>query len=123
MALNSHSDHFEALVLIPEDIGDDMNSYYDWNLYTQPQIYLDGLARPYNMGKVMGGGSILNGMCWTRGGYQDFDAWITLGNPGWGWNDLLPYFKKVPERIFPDFKVYADLDSERKLYRYCFGRI
>lgn len=46
------------------------------------------------MGRGVGGGSLINGMCWTRGGIADFDAWEALGNPGWGWNDLLPYFKK-----------------------------
>ena len=111
------SDHYEDIVLIPEDIGDDMNSYYDWNLYTQPQTYLDGKSRPYDMGKVMGGGSVLNGMCWTRGGYQDYNAWVTLGNPGWGWNDLLPYFIKV-RPILSHGPDYADLlRIERKLYR------
>jgi choline dehydrogenase-like flavoprotein len=34
-------------------------------------------------------------MCWTRGGKADYDAWETLGNNGWDWNDLLPYFIKV----------------------------
>lgn len=47
------------------------------------------------MGKGVGGGSLINGKYWTRGGSSDFDAWVALGNPDWGWDDLLPYFKKV----------------------------
>ncbi|CAG8949018.1 hypothetical protein HYFRA_00002146 [Hymenoscyphus fraxineus] len=43
---------------------------------------------------VVGGGSVVNGMAYGRGSKADFDAWEELGNPGWGWNDLLPYFKK-----------------------------
>ena len=46
-------------------------------------------------GKVLGGGSILNAMCWNRGGADDYDAWEALGNPGWGWSGMLPYFIKV----------------------------
>jgi len=46
-------------------------------------------------GKVLGGGSILNAMCWNRGGADDYDAWEALGNPGWGWAGMLPYFIKV----------------------------
>lgn len=40
-------------------------------------------------------GGLVTGMCWTRGGKADYDAWETLGNPGWSWDGLLPYFKRV----------------------------
>lgn len=53
-----------------------------------------------DLGKGIGGGSLINGMCWTRGGSADYDAWVALGNPGWGWNDLLPYFKRVRAPLF-----------------------
>lgn len=72
-----------------------MSTSYDWNLWTAPQTHLDGASRPFDLGKGVGGGSLINGMCWTRGGSADYDAWVALGNPGWGWNDMLPYFKKV----------------------------
>jgi choline dehydrogenase len=68
---------------------------YEWNLTTVPQKYLDGKSRSYDMARVVGGGSVINGMCWTRGSAADYDAWEALGNPGWGWHGLLPYFKKV----------------------------
>lgn len=47
------------------------------------------------MAKVIAGSTIINGMLWNRGGQGDFDDWVQLGNPGWGWDDMLPYFKKV----------------------------
>lgn len=42
----------------------------------------------------MGGSSSINGMLYVRGNKQDFDDWSNLGNPGWSWNEVLPYFKK-----------------------------
>lgn len=46
-------------------------------------------------GSVVGGGSIINGMTWDRGAAADYDVWEELGSPGWGWEGLLPYFRKV----------------------------
>lgn len=76
-------------------VGADIGGVYDWDLTTVPQTQLDGAIRQMPQGKVLGGGSILNAMCWNRGGQGDFDAWEALGNPGWSWDDLLPYFMKV----------------------------
>lgn len=44
---------------------------------------------------VVGGGSTVNGMLFDRGSAEDYDNWEKLGNPGWGWEGLFPYFKKV----------------------------
>lgn len=60
-----------------------------------PQEFLDGATRVFTQGKAVGGSTIVNGLVWTRGSAADFDAWEHLGNPGWGWMDLLPYFRKV----------------------------
>ena len=53
---------------VPAFIGDDIGGMYDWNLSTVPQIYLDGLPRSLPQGRVLGGGTVLNGMLWNRGG-------------------------------------------------------
>ncbi|TGO15329.1 hypothetical protein BTUL_0041g00130 [Botrytis tulipae] len=88
-------DNDEDFIKYPFDDGEGLGSSYDWNLWTAPQTSLDGSSRPMDLGKGVGGGSLINGMCWTRGGSADYDAWVALGNPGWGWNDLLPYFKRT----------------------------
>ncbi len=72
------------------------NAYYDWNVTTKGQTYINNKIVGIPQGRVIGGGTIINGMVWTRGSEADYDAWEQLGNPGWGWRDLLPYFKKVP---------------------------
>ncbi len=76
-------------------MGQDIGGQYDWNLLTVNQTQLDGKQRPLPQGKVLGGGSILNAMVWNRGGKDDYDIWESLGNPGWNWDGMLPYFKKV----------------------------
>jgi choline dehydrogenase-like flavoprotein len=89
------SDHYEEHIQVPQFIGDDIGSTYDWNVTTTPQHQLDGATRPIPLGKAVGGGSIINGMVWNRGNQDDYNSWQALGNDGWAWNDLLPYFKKV----------------------------
>lgn len=84
-------------------MGADIGGIYDWDLSTTPQTQLDGAARPMPQGKVLGGGSILNAMCWNRGGQDDYDAWAALGNPGWDWEGMLPYFIKVIRYSFNVF--------------------
>lgn len=73
-------------------------AYYDWNATTSRQPYLNNRIIRFPQGRVLGGGTIINGMVWTRGAQADYDAWEQLGNPGWSWADLLPYFKKVQNK-------------------------
>ncbi|KAF1346416.1 hypothetical protein EJ07DRAFT_169883 [Lizonia empirigonia] len=62
------------------------------------------------VGKVVGGGSVINGMAFDRASAADYNAWERLGNPGWGWDGLLPYFKKSttftpPKLTGKDFNI------------------
>ncbi|KAF6801179.1 GMC oxidoreductase [Colletotrichum sojae] len=111
-------DRREDHVIIPGFIGRSPPSPYGHSVRTTPQVYLDGQTRGISQGKVVGGGSARNGMCWTRGSAADFDAWEELGNPGWGWNGLLPYFKKVetyttnvPDDVRDRFNINPDMSS------------
>ena len=68
---------------------------YLFNITSTPQRGLGNATFAVPAAAVVGGGTVVNGMFFDRGCAADYDAWVELGNPGWGWNDLLPYFKKV----------------------------
>lgn len=70
------------------------NPRTDWCYSTAPEAGLNGRAIRYPRGKVMGGCSSINGMIYMRGQAQDYDGWRQSGNEGWGWDDVLPYFRK-----------------------------
>ena len=89
------ADNGESGVEIPVFMGTEVGTRYDWNLSTVPQNYLDGTPRAYPQGHALGGGTIINGMLWNRGGQGDYADWEALGNPGWSWEDMLPYFMRV----------------------------
>jgi choline dehydrogenase len=67
---------------------------HDWAYYTEPEQQLENRNLYWPRGKVLGGSSSLNAMIYIRGHYHDYDQWRDLGNPGWGYDDVLPYFKK-----------------------------
>jgi choline dehydrogenase-like flavoprotein len=72
---------------------------YDWNTTYAASEYLSGRKVPVSQGKVVGGGTKLNRMVFDRGSKSDYDGWETLGNEGWNWEGLLPYFKRASNVI------------------------
>ncbi|MGH7057288.1 MAG: GMC family oxidoreductase [Acetobacteraceae bacterium] len=66
----------------------------DWCFKTEPEAELNGRALSYPRGRVLGGSSSINGMIYMRGQARDYDGWRQLGNVGWSWEDVLPYFKR-----------------------------
>ncbi len=70
------------------------NPRTDWMFNTEAEPGLNGRKIRYPRGKVMGGCSSINGMIYMRGQAQDYDAWEALGNTGWSWANVLPYFLK-----------------------------
>ena len=69
-------------------------SQANWAFETVPQPGLNGRRGYQPRGKVLGGSSSVNAMCYIRGPREDYDRWAAEGNAGWGFDDLLPYFKK-----------------------------
>ncbi|MFP3644058.1 GMC family oxidoreductase [Paraburkholderia sp. SIMBA_054] len=67
----------------------------NWNYFTEPMPALRGRKMYWPRGKGLGGSSSINGMIYIRGHPYDFDNWEKLGNPGWGYDDVLPYFKAI----------------------------
>lgn len=67
---------------------------YNWMYNTQPDPALNGRTSFWPRGKLLGGSSSINAMVYIRGQAGDFDDWRDAGNPGWGWDDVLPYFKR-----------------------------
>ncbi|HEX8386854.1 MAG TPA: choline dehydrogenase [Rubricoccaceae bacterium] len=66
----------------------------DWNYHTAPQPHLGGRRLYWPRGKTLGGSSSINAMIYVRGHWSDYDEWAALGCTGWGYADVLPYFKK-----------------------------
>jgi choline dehydrogenase len=70
------------------------NPRTDWLYKTEAEAGLAGRAIAYPRGKVLGGCSSINGMIYMRGQREDYDRWAAEGNPGWSWEEILPYFLK-----------------------------
>ena len=66
-----------------------------WGFHAEPDPGTAGRAILYPRGRVLGGSSSINGLIYVRGQPEDYDHWGQLGNRGWGWDDVLPYFKKA----------------------------
>ncbi|MCA0025018.1 MULTISPECIES: GMC family oxidoreductase N-terminal domain-containing protein [unclassified Mesorhizobium] len=69
----------------------------NWNYKTEPDTGLGGDVDHWPRGKLLGGSSSINAMVWIRGAREDFDDWRDAGNPGWGYDDLLPAFKALED--------------------------
>lgn len=76
------------------------NPKTDWCLKTEPDAGLNGRALTYPRGRVLGGSSSINGMIYMRGQAADYEAWANAGNPGWGWTEVLEYFRKHEDHGF-----------------------
>ena len=66
-----------------------------WNFMDEPDPSRNGQTMPWMAGKVLGGGSSVNGMVWVRGNRADFDEWADSGCEGWDYESVLPYFKRA----------------------------
>ena len=69
----------------------------NWMYRAEPDPGLAGQADFWPRGKVLGGSSSINAMVWVRGAREDFDDWAAAGNPGWGYDDVLPDFRAIED--------------------------
>lgn len=87
---------FGPLIQMPAALSYPMNmKRYDWGYQTDPEPHLGGRRLACPRGKVIGGSSSINGMVYVRGHARDFDHWAEAGATGWGYADVLPYFKRM----------------------------
>lgn len=73
---------------VPGLRGTAVNTAYDWNFTSVPQAATNNRSWTLTRGHVLGGSSALNFMAWTKGSAAEYDAWETLGNPGWNWSTM-----------------------------------
>jgi choline dehydrogenase len=74
------------------------DSSVNWMYQTEPEPGLNGRSIFQPRGKVLGGSSSINGLLYVRGQHEDFDRWRQLGNSGWGYHDVLPYFRNAEDQ-------------------------
>jgi len=85
-------------IQMPAALSYPMNmARYDWGFQTEPEPHLGGRVLATPRGKVVGGSSSINGMVYVRGHARDFDHWAEQGASGWGYADVLPYFKRMED--------------------------
>lgn len=94
LLLEAGSRDWNPMIHIPGGIGKLFGPGVNWRFKTVPQKNLDNREVWYPQGKTLGGSSAINAMIYIRCQKEDYDNWAALGNPGWGYEDVLPYFVK-----------------------------
>ena len=78
------------------------NPAYTWQFSSEPHEQTSGRRVPLPQGRVLGGSSSINGLVYNRGQREDYDQWAALGNPGWSYAEVLPYFRRTERRTTGD---------------------
>jgi choline dehydrogenase len=94
LLLEAGGEDDDPAIRIPAFYGRLQDSPYDWGDRTVPQTNLGGRRLYVPQGRVLGGSSSINYLIYIRGNRGDYDEWCRLGNAGWGYDDVLPYFVK-----------------------------
>jgi choline dehydrogenase len=82
-------------IAIPAAFSELFRGEYDWAYDTEPQAHMHDREMFWPRGKTLGGSSAINAMIYVRGHPADYDNWAAMGNEGWGWEDVLPYFRRA----------------------------
>jgi choline dehydrogenase len=95
LLLEAGGEDDSASIQTPAYYGRLQDSPYDWGYRTMPQGHMHGRRIFLPQGRVLGGSSSINYMIYMRGNRGDYDHWTSLGNQGWSYDEVLPYFKKA----------------------------
>lgn len=87
----------ELLVRMPAGVGNLIKDKgkHNWGFWTEPEPHLNNRRLWWPRGRGLGGSSAINGMIYMRGHQRDYDDWRQMGLTGWGWDDVLPYFRRL----------------------------
>ncbi|KAI9797972.1 MAG: hypothetical protein M1833_005028 [Piccolia ochrophora] len=112
--IEAGGDQTEDLNVLTPGLATSMlgNSTYDWGYQTTPQVDADNRTVYWPRGRQLGGSSAVNFMFFTHASVADIDDWGHLGNEGWSWKDLLPYFMKSETFVPPTPKTAEDLNID-----------
>ena len=107
------ADQYEEKIMIPYMQGsaglvNGQCGGYNWCDTTVPQTYLDGNTRLIPQGRGLGGGTLINAMLWNRGDPADYDTWAQLGNDGWDYDSMLPFFQRVSHPVISTLSTSLD---------------
>lgn len=105
LLVEAGSRDLNPMIHIPGGISKLFGPRVNWRFHTVPQVHLDDRRIWYPQGKTFGGSSAINAMIYIRGQREDYDHWASLGNKGWSYDDVLPYFRKSEDnnRIVDDY--------------------
>ena len=105
LVLEAGSRDLNPMIHVPGGVGMLFGKRVNWRFHTVPQPQLDNRSIWYPQGKTFGGSSSINAMIYIRGQRQDYDAWAAAGNDGWGYDDVLPYFRRSEDnnRLVDEF--------------------
>jgi choline dehydrogenase len=98
-------------IKIPAAFSKLFKTDYDWNYSAVPQSNLKGRQSYWAKGKTLGGSTSINAMMYLRGVPADYDAWEAMGNSGWGWQDVLPYFRRSERNSRGSSDLHGDSGS------------
>ncbi len=88
------------------------NPAYTWQFKTEPVPGIDGRRIATTQGRTLGGSGAINGLVYNRGQAADFDHWAQMGNRGWGYADVLPYFRRTERRLDVADAAYRGQDGK-----------
>jgi choline dehydrogenase-like flavoprotein len=86
-------------IKIPAAFANQFHTKLDWDYFTEPEPHVDGRELYIPRGRSLGGSSSMNAMLYVRGRPLDYDLWERQGAPGWGWQDVLPYFLRSEDNV------------------------
>ena len=99
LLLEAGSQDRASAIRIPAAFSKLFRTRHDWNYHTVPQPFAGNRELYLPRGRVLGGCSAINAMIYIRGHRADYDHWASLGNRGWGYEEILPYFKRSEDQV------------------------